>query len=208
VNEEQGELTERTIPGSRGGLVRFVWVSDDPRHPGPWPSRVAQAKASVPGFPQLELNVRFETKGGERVVSQLWISTSDGRLPKRGIDWTVLREIRLDRIQGEVDHLIAREERLGRLPADLAAGLRKRPGRAGRTDLDYARVAAAYVAALDDPAPVRKVAEQLHLSPSSVRDLLHEARSHRRGLLTTLKRGKAGGALTPKALQLLKEAKG
>jgi hypothetical protein len=185
-----------------------VSVGDDRRHPGPWPSRVASAKARVPGFPQLELNVLFETRGGERVVSQLWIASPDKRLPKRGIDWTVLREIRLDRIQGEVDHLIARDERIGRLPAELAAGLRKRPGRAGRTDLDYARVAAAYVAALDDPAPVQKVAAQLHLSPSSVRDLLHEARSHRRGLLTKLKRGKAGGALTPKALQLLKEAEG
>jgi len=69
--------------------------------------------------------------------------------------------------------------------------------------LEYAHVAAAYVAALNSRAPNEAVAEQLHLSTSRVRDLLHEAR--RRLLLTTLGRGKAGGELTEKALKLLEK---
>jgi hypothetical protein len=206
VSAEQDNFDWRTIPGSRYGLVRSVTIGYDRRHPGPWPSEASQAKARIPEFPQLETNVLFENRGRGRVIRQLWVATPDGRLPKHGIDWTVLRAIKLDQIQREVDHLIAREEELGRLPAKLAAGLRKRPGRVGRDDVEYARVAAAYVAALGSRAPVRRVAEKLGLLPETVRDLLHEAR--RRGLLTKLGRGKAGGTLTEKALNLLGDAEG
>lgn len=81
---------------------------------------------------------------------------------------------------------------------------KRRPGRAGRGDRDYAVVAEVYVLALAGDTPViHAVAEQLEVSPSTARNLVHEARA--RGLLTTPERGRAGGGLTDKARALLAE---
>jgi hypothetical protein len=76
-----------------------------------------------------------------------------------------------------------------------------RPGRNGRDDLWYAQLAAAYVANLGSKTPVRDLAQRLHISESQLRNLLYETR--RRALLTSAPRGRAGGALTPKAKELL-----
>ena len=80
---------------------------------------------------------------------------------------------------------------------------RPRPGSAGRGDTHYAAVAASYVALLDagDPRPVAALADQLHLSVTTVRNLLYKARE--RGLLTSAGRGRAGGQLTDKAKEML-----
>jgi hypothetical protein len=85
----------------------------------------------------------------------------------------------------------------------------RRVGRRGRPDLYYARLAAAYVSAVEsgNPRPVAAVAEQLGDGYSSayVRDALHRARE--RGLLIRPPRGRAGGRLTNKALAMLDENK-
>jgi hypothetical protein len=78
-----------------------------------------------------------------------------------------------------------------------------RPGRAGRSDRDYAELAARYVATIDDksPAPVADLAREMSLDEMTVRHLLTAAR--KRGLLTPAPPGRAGGELTDKAIQLL-----
>jgi len=77
-----------------------------------------------------------------------------------------------------------------------------RPGKVGRPDIFYARVAAKYVGLREtSSSPTKDLAVYLYVSQSQARDLIHEAR-HRR-LLTKTKRGVAGGELTPKARDLL-----
>jgi hypothetical protein len=80
----------------------------------------------------------------------------------------------------------------------------RRPGRRGRPDLEYAEIARDYISVLHEAKPMKVLSDKLHLSASQVRNLLYEAR--RRGLLTKAPRGSAGGALTEKALALLKDS--
>lgn len=100
-----------------------------------------------------------------------------------------------------MDSTVRREaEHLRRTTRD-AFHKRRRPGRAGRPDIEYARIADLYVRALATPRPVVTLSRELHLSQSQVRNLLHAAR--RRGLLTAAPAGRPGGQLTEKARQLL-----
>ncbi len=80
---------------------------------------------------------------------------------------------------------------------------RPRTGPTGRSDRSYAALAKAYIETLDtgESTPVRALAEQLGLGEKTVRNHLFKARE--RGLLTSLGRGRAGGALTPKAKEIL-----
>jgi hypothetical protein len=80
-----------------------------------------------------------------------------------------------------------------------------RPGRRGRPDREYAELAAAYVHVLEtSPHPVQALAEKLAFSPSTVANMLSEAR--RRGLLTRPSTpGQPGGELTPRARDVLDE---
>jgi hypothetical protein len=87
-------------------------------------------------------------------------------------------------------------------PPGWATTLAMRPGRRGRDDLDYARVAAQYVALLHSQTPLKQLAEELRFNAKQVRNLLRKARD--RGLLTEAPTGKAGGTLTPYALELLR----
>lgn len=81
----------------------------------------------------------------------------------------------------------------------------KHPGRAGRPDLFYAQLAREYVELLGGPVPVNKaLAKQRSYSETYTRSLVHEAR--RRGLLTLSPPGRAGGTLTEKARDLLRDA--
>lgn len=81
----------------------------------------------------------------------------------------------------------------------------RRPGRAGRSPLEYARVAARYEAlALSHAtarAPIAALADDLSVSPSTARNLVAQCRD--RGLLTRPGQGSAGGALTERAKRLL-----
>jgi hypothetical protein len=80
-----------------------------------------------------------------------------------------------------------------------------RPGRPGRSDIEYAQMAEMYVRIWDSGVPntTEHLAEQVSLSPTQVRNILGQAR--KRGLLTPAPRGKAGGELTDLAIEMLKE---
>lgn len=89
-----------------------------------------------------------------------------------------------------------------RRAASAGERLSKRPGRAGRSDLYYAEVAADYVRLLvSDPTPVETLRKRMNLSASQLRNVLYAARE--RDLLTKALPGRAGGRLTPKAIALL-----
>jgi hypothetical protein len=88
----------------------------------------------------------------------------------------------------------------------FAAALRERPGRRGRTDLEYAKVAREYadLVAAGDEGPVLTLAKRLIAAESTIRNQLTEAR--KRGLLTSTRPGRAGGRLTARATRILKDA--
>jgi hypothetical protein len=82
----------------------------------------------------------------------------------------------------------------------------KRPGRAGRSDVDYALLAREYVDEVRERGGLgaaKRVSASHNLSVSQIRNVLYEAQ--RRGLKTPAARGMAGGQLTEKALRLLAE---
>jgi hypothetical protein len=90
----------------------------------------------------------------------------------------------------------------------LVGDLDKRPGSVGRPDIEYAALAALYVAEVDNGNrnATSAVADQLGYGLRSVGNWLREAR--RRELLTDPPPGRAGGSLTPKAKQLLEAKRG
>jgi hypothetical protein len=81
----------------------------------------------------------------------------------------------------------------------------RRPGRRGHSDRYYAEMSAAYVRAVErgSSRPVEEVADEWGdgYSVAYIRSALHRAR--RRGLLTEMRRGVAGGTLTAKARAVL-----
>lgn len=83
--------------------------------------------------------------------------------------------------------------------------LQQRPGRRGRDDDFYLDFVVAYVELVDkgERAPVAAMASRRQFAATTIRNLIHEAR--RRGLLTPAPRGRSGGALTPKAVAMLKK---
>jgi hypothetical protein len=80
-------------------------------------------------------------------------------------------------------------------------------GRPALPPEEYARIAAAYVKALDrgSPNPIQDVARDLGLRVSTVRSRIHIARI--RGLLDRGRQGYAGGQLLPAAQKLLRKMK-
>jgi hypothetical protein len=191
-----GPLSE----GSRGDFWALGFLH--PVVPDPSLVRVAEIRADF----QLE----FASVAGTLEISEVRITP--GPFREGGITVDDLRLLRLHQAAREIlDHI--RNEEASDLswdaldvmpPREWATTLSKRPGQRGRNELDYALVAAKYVSHLGSHQPVVDVAKDLHLSTSQVRNILYQAR--RRGLLTGKDRqGKAGGDLTPKALELLRQ---
>jgi hypothetical protein len=91
-----------------------------------------------------------------------------------------------------------RIERIERLPDG-------RRGRPGLDDRYYAEVAQAYVRLIagGSTAPVRDLAGEMNVADTTARNHVREAR--RRGILTKTERGKLGGVLTARAIELLNE---
>lgn len=144
------------------------------------------------------------------VLHQHKASVREFRTAPRQITATLLRTIPLGSIEN-----FARAElrRVSAYPGLMTAQLKgtldswretPRPGRAGRGDADYAQMAAHYVDLLrhGDPKPATTLAKRHHYEVSHVKNVLYEAR--RRGLLTAAPRGKPGGDLTKKAIEILK----
>ena len=80
----------------------------------------------------------------------------------------------------------------------------RRPGQRGRPLIEYAQIAARYVAYVElGERAAERLAADLHLSKSQIQSLLWESRSH--GLLTKGRSGRQGGELTDLAVSLLRE---
>ncbi len=101
-------------------------------------------------------------------------------------------------------------EQVGRRFGSWAEDLKSnpRPGKAGRADIWYAKLASDYVEQCSvTRKPIAVMAAAQSYSPQRIRNSVDEAR--RRGLLTPPPRpGIAGGELTPKAAALLESTKG
>jgi hypothetical protein len=125
----------------------------------------------------------------------------------------LLRSIRLGEIQDAARAGVVRTAGLLQSSPELAEHWGRafhdapRPGRRGRDDRAYAEVAALYVKACSSGSrrPLADLAKRLGYSESRLRSILNAARSERRGLLTKAPRGRHGGELTPKALDLLQK---
>lgn len=114
----------------------------------------------------------------------------------------VIRNVHVDRLYRTTRTWLSVRNEVG-IDVDVSDfHLRRRPGRSRRADLFYASAAARYVELLKtSSSPTTDLAHEMDLRPSQGRDLLHQARQ--RKLLTASEKGKAGGALTAKALSLL-----
>lgn len=143
-------------------------------------------------------------------------------VPTGGLSARLLRKIRPGLVQEQMAQILAGLSKLpsgatlfepdgliGRLglaptrPADVS-----HRGRRPLPDSDYARIAAAYVSAIQsgNRRPVEAVAKKHKLSLDRARDLIHKARV--RGFLTyPSKQGRAGGMLTPKSRAVLETTK-
>lgn len=80
----------------------------------------------------------------------------------------------------------------------------RRPGRRGTADIEYARIADAYVTGITSGEAKQAIAERLGMSVQQLSNQLAEAR--RRGLLNRPGRGSTNHELTQEALTILKEA--
>lgn len=137
----------------------------------------------------------------------------DGRphvrtVPAGGVTSSVLRAVPLAALLQELHAFRMSDGRsfiewsTGVAPTDFKR--RPRPGRAGRDDLDYARLARLYLELAETSrTPVADLASSEGYGRQTIADLLAEAR--RRGLLESAGRGRRGGRLTPRAAELLAE---
>ncbi|MGH2597262.1 MAG: hypothetical protein ACRDH7_15065 [Actinomycetota bacterium] len=204
----------------------------------PW-HRVLEPWIEVQVEPQWMAAYRIVVKDGRPVVAEvrLFPSEDDHRIPGRwsnkpdavpegGLSGRAIRQLRLKDPIGLLPKLMqnirrrhgqeAAAQLLGRFGLDRKVPIApRRPGRAGRPDLFYARWAAAYVAlveagsrqpvkdlAEDPPIPIEGyVSKGQHASVESVRGIINEARKRR--LLTRPPPGKPGGRLTAKAKTIL-----
>lgn len=136
-------------------------------------------------------------------IDRLTIEPWGNVTPPGGITTRMLRQVRTGAI---IAAYPAPARVFGLIQPDSVPDLSvsERAGRRGRDDRFYARWAAEYVGAFSRSGhPVAEMASRHSLSPSQVRNLVHACR--RRGMLTSAPSGRAGGELTARAIDLLKE---
>lgn len=181
VHDFTDEMTEttievRTVIGAEDGGVRLLTL------------------ASAGTSPVTARMLRRLPLGGMAMAARADAIAQWGYVPDFVDEHDVaeLREL-ADEIRPVVDHLVSGG---GWVP--------QRAGRRARPDIDYARAAARYVELLDQlvEQPTHVLADELALSATQTRSLLGQARA--RGLLTKAPAGRAGGRLTPKAIELLR----
>lgn len=180
------------------------------------PDKTQLANLEHARFPGLYFDVRFRP-GGElqsfttaRGAHAPPLTARQIREVPIGAICDVARSVLIERIDSRAadTSLTAKERRALRKVAERwAADFAEQPrtGPKGRDLHDYALLAAQYVELLGHPNPVEMLAERLHLSVQQTRNLVWQAR--RRGLLTPVRQGRAGGNLTETALALLREAR-
>lgn len=139
-----------------------------------------------------------------------WVQERAGRpapigVPAGGLTLRRLRGIRMADFQTVArSYLSTQSSPGGWLGERWATEAVRRPGPKGRDDLHFAELAAAYIRHLDQGhKPIEALASEQFLSKTTIRNKISSAR--KRGLLTATPQGVAGGRLTPKAIELLKE---
>ena len=164
--------------------------------------RVDELACEIEGYPGWRFVPDVEITPQGRRLRRLLIEPSGPETPDAGITTRMLREIRTGPLIRALRVAERQFESLGWSEPDLTVG--HRVGRAGRDDRFYARWAAEYAEALTRSGhPVAEMAERHDLSASQVRNLVHACR--KRGMLTASPSGRAGGELTARAIDLLRE---
>lgn len=157
--------------------------------------RVLRFEATIEGDGALTRRMLCAVNVGEiqRAVRAEWEDAAHARM----------QTLRKAEAQG---HTFGPDTLLGRLARDarrVAEDLEtERPRQRSDAERRWAEIAQLYVRALVEPDPVRAVAAALPgETPQSIRNVLYKAR--KRGLLTPVGQGRAGGELTDKARRLL-----
>ena len=155
----------------------------------------------IEGFPGWQVVAEVATTDAGLQIDRLTIEPW-GDVPPGGITTRMLRQIRTGAIFAS--HRTAARV-IGILHPDAPdLSVSERVGRRGRDDRFYARWAADYADAFSRSShPVAEMAARHSLSPSQVRNLVYACR--RRGMLTSAPSGRAGGELTARAIELLRE---
>jgi hypothetical protein len=174
-------------------------------HPGA--KRMLELTCDIEGFPGWQVVAEVAATDAGLQINRLTIGPWGDVVPPGGITTRMLRQVRTGAIIAA--HRAA--ARLWALPGIAAVmpdlpdlSVSERAGRRGRDDRFYARWAAEYADALTRSAnPVTELARRHHLSASQVRNLAHACR--KRGMLTAAPPGRAGGELTARAIELLRE---
>ena len=162
-----------------------------------------------------ELVLEIEGHPGWRIIPDVEVTERGLRLRRlviepsgplepgdSGITTRMLRDIHTGPLITSLRVAASQHEALFGSAPDLSVG--HRVGRAGRDGLYYARWAGEYADALTRSGnPVAEMAARHHLSASQVRNLVHACR--KRGMLTAAPPGRAGGELTARAIELLRE---
>lgn len=150
------------------------------------------------------VTVKYAVDAGGLRLETLRISPGHVYPTPPPLTTAVLRMVRLSALERRAKDWLSIRQQIGlNIETDEAEFLQnRRPGKVGRPDSFYARVAVRYLEHVRAGAsPTKALAAERHISPSSARDLIHEART--RGLLTSMGRGQAGGQLTERAKDLL-----
>jgi hypothetical protein len=165
----------------------------------------------VDSHPDWVVHARFFVgTGGMRLIGLNLSPKSLLPWPPRPLTSEVARKIQIDSLYRLAAQSQAGAEHFGiwfDVDLDDFHG-RRRPGRSGRPDVWYAKVADRYVHLLGiSNTPTKTLAEEMYISASSARDVLSEAR--RRGLLTRPPvTGRPGGELTEKAKRVVQDEDG
>ena len=202
-----------------GKVVHRAWIEVSPNSKWTGAYRLVMTN-SGPAVAEIRI---FPTEE-KREIPGRW-SEEPEAVPAGGIPAQVVRELRLKDPIGLFEEFVGQWtaqlgaeaterifERFGFTTTDV---VRRRPGRAGRTDEFYATWAAAYVDRLQVGSrhPVKDLVLRpaMRIEPfgsnsagpseAGVRAIIHEAR--KRKLLTVAPKGRAGGVLTRKALRLI-----
>lgn len=165
----------------------------------------------LPGNPEYAVVATFFVSNrGPQLVGLSFSPWSYETWPPKMLTAAMVRSAPLDRLYELVRFSVSNSQSHNLdFDVDLREFARnRRPGRRGRPDVFYARLAAEYVELLSaSSTPTKDLAEKHDYSATSMRDYLNQARV--RGLLTRSQQGRAGGELTEGALKLLsKHGKG
>ena len=163
--------------------------------------RFDRIECELDGYPGWRILPEVDVTEAGLLLRRLVVEPA-GPVPPGGITTRMLRQLRTGDLIAALRAAARQSSRYFGVSPELPVPTRV--GRRGRDEMYYARWAAAYADALArSPQPVADLAARHNLSPSQIRNLMHACR--RRGMLTASPPGRAGGELTQRAVQLLKE---